>query len=78
MIGPGLPQPEELIDRDDWQWAWDEITDMHLDHGGGGHADADVVTQRKRPDWPFTGASVASPSYLHGRASDALARRSTD
>ena len=42
-----LQQPVELIDS--WQQAWGELTDVQLD-GEGEHADADVVTLRKRPD----------------------------
>ena len=43
----GLPQPADLID--DWQRAWDEISDIHLE-GEGEQDDADAATQRKRPD----------------------------
>ena len=43
----GLPQPENRID--DWQRAWDEVADSHLE-GEGEQADADAATQRKRPD----------------------------
>ena len=46
----GLPQPENRID--DWQRAWDEVADTHLEgevHEGE-QADADAATQRKRPD----------------------------
>jgi hypothetical protein len=41
----GLQQPEALID--DWQRAWDEITDMQLD-GEEERSVADAVAQRKR------------------------------
>ena len=43
----GLPQPAERID--DWQRAWDEMTDVHLE-GEGWETDIDAATQRKRPD----------------------------
>ena len=43
----GLPQPEGHID--DWQRAWDEIADIHLE-GEGEQIDADAAIQRKRPD----------------------------
>jgi len=43
----GLPQPEARLDE--WQRAWDEITDMHME-GEGEQSDADGATQRKRPD----------------------------
>jgi ribonuclease HI len=43
----GLPQPEDRIE--DWQRAWDEVTDMHLE-GEGEQDDVDAATQRKRPD----------------------------
>jgi ribonuclease HI len=43
----GLPQPADLIN--DWQRAWDEVSDIHLE-GEGEQTDADAATQRKRPD----------------------------
>ena len=43
----GLPQPAERID--DWQRAWDEMTDVHLE-GEDQKTDIDAATQRKRPD----------------------------
>ncbi len=43
----GLPQPAERIG--DWQRAWDEMTDIHLE-GEGWETDIDAATQRKRPD----------------------------
>ena len=43
----GLPQPEGHID--DWQLAWDEIADIHLE-GEGEEIDADAAIQQKRPD----------------------------
>jgi hypothetical protein len=43
----GLPQPEDRID--DWQRAWDEVADVHLE-GEGEYGDTDAATQRKRPD----------------------------
>ena len=43
----GLPQPEEQIG--DWQRAWDEMTDIHLE-GEGECTDEVAATQRKRPD----------------------------
>ena len=43
----GLPQSEDRLGE--WQRAWDEIEDMHLD-GEGDPADADAAFQRKRPD----------------------------
>ena len=43
----GLPQPEGQIDE--WQRAWDELTDVHLE-GEGWETDAATAIQRKRPD----------------------------
>ncbi len=43
----GLPQPAERID--DWQRAWDEMADVHLE-GEDEQTDIDAATQRKRPD----------------------------
>ena len=43
----GLPQPADQIEE--WQRAWDEVTDMHLE-GEEEQAEADAATQRKRPD----------------------------
>jgi len=43
----GLPQPEERIDE--WQRAWDELTDVHLE-GEGWELDTEAAIQRKRPD----------------------------
>jgi hypothetical protein len=43
----GLPQPADQIEE--WQRAWDEVTEMHLE-GEEEQAEADAATQRKRPD----------------------------
>ena len=43
----GLPQPEARLDE--WQRAWDEVQDAHLE-GEGERNDSDAATQRKRPD----------------------------
>ena len=43
----GLPQPEARLDE--WQRAWDEVTDVHLE-GEGEQSEPDATTQRKRPD----------------------------
>jgi hypothetical protein len=43
----GLQQLEEQIDA--WQWAWDEVDDLHLE-GEEVQADADMAAQLKRPD----------------------------
>jgi hypothetical protein len=43
----GLQQPEDQIDA--WQWAWDEVTNLHLE-GEEVQADSDMAVQRKRPD----------------------------
>ncbi len=43
----GLPQPAKSIN--DWQLAWDELTDVDLE-GEDQQTDIDAATQRKRPD----------------------------
>jgi hypothetical protein len=43
----GLPQPEDGMSE--WQRAWDEMEDMHLE-GEGEAVDADAAFRRKRPD----------------------------
>ena len=43
----GLPQPEARLDE--WQKAWDEVNEVHLE-GEGEQSDSDTATQRKRPD----------------------------
>ena len=43
----GLPQPEDCLG--DWQSAWDEMVDAHLEGGEDGEGRA-VDIQRKRPD----------------------------
>jgi hypothetical protein len=43
----GLPQPEDRIAE--WQSAWDEMTDLHLE-GEEVQADVDRAAYRKRPD----------------------------
>jgi len=43
----GLPQPEDCIG--DWQRAWDEVADAHLEGGEEGES-RDEEIQRKRPD----------------------------
>ena len=43
----GLPQPENRMSE--WQRAWDEMEDMHLE-GEGEAVDADAAFRRKRPD----------------------------
>ena len=43
----GLPQPEARLDE--WQRAWDEVTDVHLE-GEREQSDTDAAIQRKRPD----------------------------
>ena len=43
----GLPQPEDRIAE--WQRAWDEMTDLHLE-GEEVQTDADMEAHRKRPD----------------------------
>ena len=43
----GLPQPEDRIAE--WQRAWDEMTDRHLE-GEEVQADDDMAAHRKRPD----------------------------
>jgi hypothetical protein len=43
----GLPQPEARLDE--WQRAWDEVADVHLE-GEGEQSDTDAAIQRKRPD----------------------------
>jgi hypothetical protein len=52
----GLPQPEGHID--DWQRAWDEIANIHLE-GEGEQTDADAAIQRKRPDAWAVNCSVS-------------------
>ncbi len=42
-----LPQPEDQIEE--WQRAWDEIEDMHLEDEGES-VDDDAAFRRKRPD----------------------------
>jgi hypothetical protein len=45
----GLPQPEGQIDE--WQRAWDELTDVRLEgEPEGWETDAATAIQRKRPD----------------------------
>jgi hypothetical protein len=43
----GLQQPEEQINT--WQRAWNEVTYLDLE-GEEVQANADMATQRKRPD----------------------------
>ena len=43
----GLPQPEDCLG--DWQRAWDEMVDAHLEGGEDGEGRAEDI-QRKRPD----------------------------
>ena len=43
----GLPQPEDRIAE--WQRAWDEMTDRHLE-GEEVQAEDDMAAHRKRPD----------------------------
>ena len=48
----GLPQPEDRIAE--WQQAWDEMTDRHLE-GEEVQAEDDMAAHRKRPDaWPVS------------------------
>jgi hypothetical protein len=46
---PGLQQPEDQIQVDARQWAWDEVTNVLLE-GEEEQADADMTTQQKRQD----------------------------
>ncbi len=56
-----LPQPAERID--DWQRAWDEMTDVHLE-GEDQQTDIDAATQRKRPDaWAVSWDKSVSSSW---------------
>jgi hypothetical protein len=55
---------------DAWQRAWDEVTDLHLE-GEEVQADADMATQRKRPDaWAVKWGKRRLPTLEFTRPKD--------